>query len=332
MAYLNYAFYHFGEITNPVEVRDGLRAACRNAASIKGTVLVTAEGLNAYFAGHTGEIDVLMEAIRRIPGCADLQPKVSESEENPFRKLIIKNRGETIGLGVPGLKPHEQTGKRLSALEFKQWMDRPERDFLLIDTRNDYEVEIGTFDGAINPGLKTFKDFPKWVEENLSGDKHKKIVTFCTGGIRCEKATAYMVQQGFSEVYQIDGGILKYLEQTRSDATDQNWVGDCFVFDYRVAVGKNLSPTDKKVCFACWSVLSPADLQSPRYTEGQTCPRCFEQQKQREARRQSIRAEKRLNMIRTRSDRSRQVKRQRQQQIQDMPADAGRQEQAPAQH
>lgn len=324
MAYLNYAFYHFGEITNPEEERDALRAVCRDTPSIKGTVLVTTEGLNAYFAGHAGEIDILMEAIRRIPGCAALQPKISESDENPFRKLIIKNRGETIGLGIPGLKPHEQTGRRLSALEFKEWMAEPERDFLLVDTRNDYEVEIGTFDGAINPGLKTFKDFPSWVDKNLSDQKHKRIVTFCTGGIRCEKATAYMVQKGFSEVYQIDGGILKYLEETRNDPKDHNWEGDCFVFDYRVAVGKDLSPTDKKVCFACWSVLSPNDLQSPLYTEGQTCPKCFDAQKKKEARRQAIRAEKRLNMIRTRADRSRQMKRQHQQFTQKQGADCSR--------
>lgn len=282
---LNVSFYRFAPISQPRERRDMMRSrVAENSefASLRGTIIVTPEGINAYFAGPEAAVRHFLDSeIMTIPGFAAITPKESWSSHNPFRKFVIKNKAEAIGLGESGLDPRVETGSYLSPAEFKQWLDQPERDFILVDTRNDYEVELGTFEGAINPKIATFKEFPNWVQQNLESAKDKKIVTFCTGGIRCEKATALMVKQGFRDVYQIDGGILKYLEETQSCKDQNHWQGDCFVFDQRVAVDKDLNPTDRTLCYACWHVLEPDDCADPRTIRGESCPYCFEQVQKR---------------------------------------------------
>ncbi len=296
-SFVNHAFYQFAKIPSPEAVKEELLRQSARAPSVRGTVLVTPEGINTYYAGSNEDTKVLLESIRAIPGFEAVEPKISLSEEQPFRRLVIKNKREAISLGIPDLDPNEITGAYLKPAEFKRWMDENPDDFVLVDTRNDYEVEIGTFEGAINPNIKTFKEFPKWLEENLSDQKHKKIVTFCTGGIRCEKATAHMIKAGYENVYQIDGGILKYLEETQDMADSNHWNGDCFVFDYRVAVGKDLKPTDKAVCFACWSVLAPEEMQSPQYVEGKSCPKCYDRQQAKIQKQKEISAQKRAALL-----------------------------------
>ena len=309
-SFVNYAFYQFAKISDRGSTKYALIEAGRQSPSVRGTVLVTPEGINAYFAGLIDDMSRFLDAIKAIPGCQGIEPKISYSEQNPFRRLVIKNKAETIGLGVAGLDPTQVTGHYLKPLEFKKWMDENPNDFILVDTRNDYEVAIGTFEGAINPKISHFKEFPKWLEENLSHAKDKKIVTFCTGGIRCEKATSYMVQNGYKDVYQIEGGILKYLEETH-DAKEQNhWNGDCFVFDHRVAVDKDLAPAGQHLCFACWAVLEEKDLAKAQYKKGEHCPHCYARQMEKrntQARLAQERRSKRLEVSRQKAQAIRQT-------------------------
>jgi len=292
---LNVSFYRFSPIDNPVELRDLIRSHVAENSSyslLRGTIILTPEGINAYFAGPEAAVRQFLDnEIFPAPGFGEITPKESWSATNPFRKFVIKNKAEAIGLGDSDLDPRVETGSYLSPAEFKAWLDRPERDFILVDTRNDYEVELGTFEGAINPKIATFKEFPNWVHEHLGDAKDKKIVTFCTGGIRCEKATALMMKQGFHDVYQIDGGILKYLEETSSCKDQNHWNGDCFVFDQRVAVDKELKPTDRTLCYACWHVLEPDECTDPRTVHGESCPYCYEHvQKRKHEHEQRMRA------------------------------------------
>jgi UPF0176 protein len=271
--------------------------------TLRGTFLVTAEGINLFCAGEPHDVRAALTVCQDVlPDFAGTVLKESWSPDNPFRKLIIKTRREAISLGAPNINPAQATGPRLSPQTVKEWLDRPKREFLLVDTRNDYEVALGTFEGAINPHIKTFRDFPDWCRKNLAEHKNTPIVTFCTGGIRCEKATALMQQEGFTQVYQIDGGILGYLEATKDQPSTNHWQGHCFVFDHRVAVDNHLAPTGHVMCFACWHVLTPEDEQDPRTQKGVSCPYCFEDQKKKT----DLREEQRRQRQRERLERSRE--------------------------
>lgn len=282
MPLLNISAYRFFSIDDPSAGCEQLRSRSALLPSVRGTFIVTREGLNLFCAGETSEVRQMVDACTEIwPDFAGTPIKESWSEANPFRKLIIKTRKEAITLGEPTVDPARSTGPRLSPQEFKAWLDAHKGKFLLVDTRNDYEVALGTFAGAISPAIRSFREFPAWFRRELAEHKDMPIITFCTGGIRCEKATALMMQEGFREVYQIDGGILAYLEATSKDKGDNHWRGDCFVFDQRVAVDAKLRPAGYSLCYACWHTLQPEELKDPRTVSGKSCPYCYEAQKKR---------------------------------------------------
>ncbi|MGF1604666.1 MAG: rhodanese-related sulfurtransferase [Thermosynechococcaceae cyanobacterium] len=252
---------------------------------LKGTILLATEGLNGTVAGTALGIAALFAFLHQDDRFADLRPKLSYVAEPPFKRMKVKVKREIVSMGVEGIEPAQQTGTHVEPEEWNQLLQDPE--VLVIDTRNQYEYEVGTFEGAISPNTKHFREFPKFIDENLDPEQHPKVAMFCTGGIRCEKASAYLLKQGFEEVYQLEGGILNYLN---TQAPDQSlWDGECFVFDERVAVDEALQTGSYVMCFGCRSPLSKEDCQSDQYESGISCPHCFatltEQQRSRFAER-----------------------------------------------
>jgi UPF0176 protein len=269
---LNLAFYKFVSITDTKATQRFLSGLC-SKFELFGTLLLAKEGVNGCLVGKAENALAFVDAMHKDDRFFDIYFKKSESETTPFRKLIVKIKNEIVTMGVPGIEPEHYTADHLPSQTLQSWLDEGQ-DIVMLDTRNDYEVKIGTFEGALDPNLRTFRSFPKWVDENRSKLEGKKVVAFCTGGIRCEKATAYMRQVGLENVYQLDGGILKYFEETQT-TSNNHWQGDCFVFDYRVAVNKDLKPSFYKVCFACRTPLTPAEVASEDFKEGLQCPHCL---------------------------------------------------------
>lgn len=220
--------------------------------------------------------------------------------------MVVKVKREIVTMGREGIDPARLTGRYVKPLELQEWLSTRE-GVLLVDTRNDYEVRLGTFEGAVDPGIGHFRAFPEWVERNLATKKSARIVTFCTGGIRCEKATAYMREAGFEDVWQLEGGILKYLEETSARGHPSHWKGDCFVFDYRVAVGPTLEPADYALCYACRSPLSAEDRASPHYVHEKQCPYCVGKTDAKERRRAHLRREKERQFLQRRRERAARV-------------------------
>jgi UPF0176 protein len=229
------ALYHFAPIDDPAVVREPLLALC-GARGIKGTLLLAREGVNGTIAGERGALDSIIAHIRSWPGFGAIEVKYSTAETMPFGRLKVKVKREIVTMGVDGIDPRSDVGAYISAAEWNALVADPET--MVIDTRNDYEVQHGSFPGAINPQTATFRQFPEWFDANAAEFQGKKIAMFCTGGIRCEKATAYVKAQGFNDVYHLKGGILQYLEDM--PAKDSLWQGDCFVFDEREALGLGL--------------------------------------------------------------------------------------------
>lgn len=273
MTFTNAAFYKFAPIADPQKCRALLQERT-SGFSTKGTIILGHEGVNCYFAGIEEEVQLIVRLLEVDCGLGTLEVKRSYSDKQPFRRFLIKVKKEIVTMGQPNIDPAHHTGDYVEAKQLKEWLDTGE-PLILVDTRNDYEVRMGTFKGAINPNIKEFRSFPNWVAENLADKKDAKIVTFCTGGIRCEKATAFMRQVGFNNVFQVKGGILKYLEETKDRAAENHWEGDCFVFDHRVAVNKELKKTTHELCYACWAPLSEQDCLSDRYIVGEQCPHCY---------------------------------------------------------
>ncbi|WP_240928135.1 sulfurtransferase [Thalassoroseus pseudoceratinae] len=265
---VNIAAYKFADLTELAELRSELRALCQ-AQRLKGTILLSPEGINLFVAGDQSGIDALLGRIREIPGLTDLEVKESLSDEQPFQRMLVKIKREIISFGVEGIEPHRYTSPRISAAELKQWLDEG-RPVTLLDTRNNFEIDAGTFENAVAIDIENFRQFPEAVEKLPAEMKQRPVVTFCTGGIRCEKAAPYLERVGFENVLQLDGGILKYLEVCGGDHYD----GDCFVFDRRVAVNEKLAESPLAQCFVCQAILTPEDQQSPLYVEGQSCPHC----------------------------------------------------------
>ena len=236
---------------------------------VKGTVLVALEGINGTISGKREDIDAVMKFIRAIPGFADLAHKESYYDEHPFGKTKVKLKKEIIGLGAPA-NPVENAGIYVDA---KDWNKILAMGIPVIDTRNSYEVMLGSFTGAINPNTKRFKELPKWTKENIDLKQHKKIAMFCTGGIRCEKYSAYMLEQGAEEVYHLKGGILKYLEEV--PVSDSKFQGECYVFDERVAVKHGLTPSEEAaICPNCGHSIWTKDRIKPEYKHGERCAFC----------------------------------------------------------
>lgn len=239
------------------------------AHDVRGTILLTPEGVNSTISGPHDGVQAVLAFLRQHPGLEDLQHKESYCDEQPFARTKVKLKRETIPLGVP-VDPNKEVGEYVTPAQWNALISDP--DVIVVDTRNAYETHLGTFKGATDPKTNTFRDLPQWVQENIT-DKKKKVAMFCTGGIRCEKSTAYMKQAGFDKVYHLQGGILKYLEEIPQ--AESMWEGDCYVFDDRVAVTHGLAPsTNAATCQNCGHSLIAADLKRPTYKEGISCPHC----------------------------------------------------------
>jgi len=266
----NIAAYRFAELTDLKSLRQRLLSLCRGWG-LKGTILISMEGINLFVAGGSAEIDLLLAELRSIQGLEGLAVKTSESDHQPFSRMLVRIKKEIIAFGVDGINPARRTSPKLPPATLKQWLDEGRR-ITLLDTRNDYEIKLGTFRGALPAGIDHFRDFPQAVERFPESLKDEPIVMFCTGGIRCEKAGPYMEREGFREIYQLDGGILKYFEECGGAHYD----GECFVFDQRVGVDPALRETETMQCFKCLSPLSEADQRDERYVPDKSCPYCFQ--------------------------------------------------------
>ena len=235
----NISCYLFAPLSNLKELRERILAECK-ARVIKGTILLSTEGINVFLAAPREDIDAMVDFLRSIPGLEKLTPKISESTEQPFRRMLVRIKKEIIAFGVEGIDPARYTSPRIDAKTLKQWYDEG-RPFVIYDTRNDYEIKLGTFKNAIPARIDNFRQFPDAVRRLPPELKDQPVVTFCTGGIRCEKAAPFMEREGFKQIYQLEGGILKYLESL-PDA-ERDWDGECFVFDNRVALDTRLQET-----------------------------------------------------------------------------------------
>jgi UPF0176 protein len=266
------ALYKFVTIDEPEQFRDAL-FSFMNENEIRGTVLVANEGINGTISGSRAHVDALLKYLRSDPRFADLDHKESYTDDCPFLRTKVRLKKEIVTLGVEGVDPNRVVGTYVDPKEWNELIAR--EDVVLVDTRNDYEYQIGSFKQALNPDTTSFRQFPAYVEANLDPAKNKKVAMFCTGGIRCEKATSYMKMQGFEEVYHLKGGILKYLEEV--DPKESLWEGECFVFDDRVSVDHDLNPGEYDLCHACRMPISEEDKQSKLYVLGESCPFCHEQ-------------------------------------------------------
>ncbi len=275
---VNIAAYRFASLSDLKSLRESLLADCK-AWGLRGTILLSPEGINLFVAGDAASIERLLARRRTIPGLEELTPKYSESSEQPFRRMLVRIKQEIIAFGVPGIDPARRTSPKLAPRDLKQWLDEG-RPVTLLDTRNDYEVKLGTFENALTLDLDHFRNFPRAVETLPAELKQRPVVMFCTGGIRCEKAGPYLEQIGYEHVLQLDGGILKYFEECGGE----HFQGECFVFDRRVGVDPALAETDNSQCFRCLSPLTRADQEDPRYESGRSCPHCFESPEARTAR------------------------------------------------
>ena len=271
--FVNIAVYKFTPLDGLPALRVRLQGVCRDA-ELRGTILLSPEGINLFVAGTRANIDTLLATLRAVPGLADLTPKESLSAEQPFNRMLVKIKKEIIAFGVEGVDPARHPSPKLSARTLKQWLDEG-RPVTLLDTRNDYEVKLGTFRGAVVPHIDHFREFPAAVKKLPAEMKEQPIVMFCTGGIRCEKAGPFMELSGFKNIHQLDGGILKYFEECGGAHFD----GECFVFDRRVGVDSALRETNSVLCFNCQMPLTIAEQQDPRYVPDISCPHCFGRKK-----------------------------------------------------
>lgn len=265
------ALYRFARLDDPAALKTPLANLCHEL-QVRGTLLLASEGINGTIAGSRNAIDRVLAHIRAIPGLSDLEHKESFAGKMPFRRMKVRLKREIVTMGVTSVDPLEGVGAYVDPKDWNELIADP--DTLVIDTRNDYEVSIGTFAGAVNPQTESFREFPEWLEKTAIAEGRSKIAMFCTGGIRCEKATAYMRARGFDNVFHLKGGILKYLEEVPEQ--ESLWEGNCFVFDERVSVGHGLETGDESLCRACRLPLTPGDRQSSLYEEGVSCPHCHE--------------------------------------------------------
>jgi len=270
MVTVNVAAYKFVELTDLAGRRQRLRRLCQEL-DLRGTILLAEEGINLFVAGAADAVKGLIETINADPEIGQLTTKLSETDYQPFNRMLVKVKKEIIAFGVEGISPARHTSQKIVPSELKQWLDEG-REVTLLDTRNEYEVELGTFAGATRLGIDHFREFPRAVEQLPTDLQGRPLVMFCTGGIRCEKAGPLMEKLGFKHVFQLDGGILNYFEQVGGE----HYQGDCFVFDQRVAVDAALRETDAAQCYACQAILSPEDQDSPYYVKPDSCPHCYQ--------------------------------------------------------
>lgn len=267
--YIIAALYHFTRFADPDAIRSPLLTLCE-VQKISGSLLLAREGINGTIAGPRAGIDAVLAHLRALPGCADLEWKESSSQAQPFRRLKVRVKQEIVTMGQPDVDPRAKVGHYVEPAAWNALIQSP--DVAVIDTRNDYEVAIGSFEGAVDPKTASFRDFPAWWEANKHRFHNKRIAMFCTGGIRCEKSTNYLLGQGVEEVYHLKGGILKYLEEIPKE--NSTWQGDCFVFDGRVSVGHGLREGPHRLCHACRRPILPQDTARSEYEEGVACHHC----------------------------------------------------------
>ncbi|MDO6565930.1 rhodanese-related sulfurtransferase [Alteromonas sp. 1_MG-2023] len=268
--YIVCAMYKFVALENFEAMRQPLLTAMESNG-IKGTLLLASEGINGTVSGTREGIDGLLQYLNADERINPISCKESLHEEQPFYRTKVKLKKEIVTMGVEGIDPRKTVGTYVKPADWNALISDP--DVTVIDTRNGYEIEIGTFKHAIDPKTETFREFPEYVAKTLSPEKNKKVAMFCTGGIRCEKSTAYLKEQGFDEVYHLEGGILQYLEDVPKE--ESLWEGDCFVFDNRVAVNHDLEKSDYHQCYACRLPITDEDMQSEKYESGVSCPHCF---------------------------------------------------------
>jgi len=263
------ALYRFVELSDLPKLQAEIKAACVEN-DICGTLLIAPEGVNGTIAGVGAKLDAIINLLDRLMGVKSGELKYSTSTGKPFLRMKVRVKKEIITMAAPEANPTKRVGTYVKPEDWNALIADP--DVVLLDTRNDYETAVGIFKGAIDPNIQKFTDFKKYVAENMDPAKQKKVAMFCTGGIRCEKASSYMLAHGFEEVYHLQGGILKYLETVPADQSQ--WDGECFVFDRRVAVGHGLSEGVHDICYGCRFPLKPGDKEAAEYEEGVSCPRC----------------------------------------------------------
>ena len=263
------ALYHFTRFDDIAAIQGPLQELCKSRG-IMGTLLLAPEGINGTIAGDRSGIDAVLAHIRALPGCAGLDHKESHATQPPFHRMKVRLKKEIVTMGQPDVDPATKVGNYVAPKDWNALIASP--DVAVIDTRNDYEVAIGTFDGAIDPETKTFGEFPEWWEQNKERFHNKRIAMFCTGGIRCEKSTNFLLGQGVEDVYHLKGGILKYLEDVPQE--ESTWDGECFVFDSRVSVGHGLQEGPHVLCYACRRPILPTDRERVEFEEGVSCHQC----------------------------------------------------------
>ena len=273
--YIISTFYKFLVLENYKELKIKFDKSL-SKTNIKGTILLANEGVNGTIAGSESDLKIFFKYMDKFRQFKDITPKFSSSNKNPFLRMKVRLKKEIVTIGMPEVSPSNIVGKYLNVEEWNQFLNESNR--MIIDTRNDYEVSIGTFKNSINPKIKSFRNFPNWVQKNLIDkkvSKKSKIGMFCTGGIRCEKSTSYLKQLGFENVFHLDGGILKYLENVKSDQNE--WKGECFVFDYRVSLNDSLEKGEYDMCYACRMPLNKKNKKNKYYLKGQSCEYCYNQ-------------------------------------------------------
>lgn len=290
------ALYKFVSLPDYQEMRDPLLEHCLQAG-VKGTLLLASEGINGTIAGSREGIDHVLTYLKADERLKELSHKESLDAEMPFYRMKVKLKKEIVTMGVEGIDPRQVVGTYVSPQDWNQLISDPE--VVVVDTRNDYEYELGSFKGALNPNTKSFREFPQYVAENMDPARHKKVAMFCTGGIRCEKSTAYLKEQGFEEVYHLHGGILQYLEDV--PVQESLWNGECYVFDNRVSVDHSLNPGTYDLCHGCREPITEQDKQSETYIEGVSCPRCYDTQTP-EQRARFMERQKQMELARQRNE------------------------------
>jgi UPF0176 protein len=291
------ALYKFVALADLEDLQRSIRSRC-NYHRLTGTILLAHEGINGTIAGEAPNMADFLAWLMSVPEFADLDYKQSWASTQPFLRMKVRLKSEIVALGVDGVDPTKQVGIYVMPEDWNALIDDP--DVLLVDTRNDYEVSIGTFDGAVNPNTVRFRDLPAWMEENFSPDKSQKIAMFCTGGIRCEKSTALAKHMGYDQVFHLKGGILKYLENV--PAEESRWQGECFVFDQRVSVKHGLEEGNYVLCHACRQPLDEAALASADYVPGVQCPHCVDTKNDEQLKRYRER-QKQIELAKSRGDR-----------------------------
>ena len=272
MNYVVVTFYKFFPVLDPKHLKKTLEEKLQGL-NLVGSLLIATEGLNGYLAGEKCDTDLIIKVLKKITGFSDLNLKVSKTDTLPFLRMKVKLKKEIVTIGLEGVKPSELVGDYIDAHNWNNILKSD--DYVVIDTRNDYEVDIGTFKNSVNPKIKSFREFPLWWQENKAKYKEKKVAMFCTGGIRCEKSTNYILQDGCNEVVHLKGGILEYLGKVPKSMS--MWEGACFVFDQRVSVLHNLTEGPHLLCFACRRPINLADVENEYYQEGVSCKYCFDE-------------------------------------------------------